>query len=261
LTCEDFMDDQHSNDLERCKEELSIEMRTSLQQSRRYKALLSHQMEQLLKLKNELSEGRKEVDGIKGDVRQMEQELKAQEMLLKSAPQKMVQIEVKQLETDIGQLRGACDDMSKRVTHLTAGKVPLGETSINFENYLAANQPSVPDPLLASAGPGVVTNLELTAPGETNRGQRDKWACSECTFSNHPDLESCEICEMPRFELGAESHPRHSKDCFCNPREIKPLNKTSDDCEPVRPKVFTKPKYDRNTPKTNTNTSNHSSDK
>ena len=28
---------QHSNDLERCKEELSIEMRTSLQQSRRYK--------------------------------------------------------------------------------------------------------------------------------------------------------------------------------------------------------------------------------
>ena len=29
---------------------------------------------------------------------------------------------MKQLETDIGQLRGACDDMSKRVTHLTAGK-------------------------------------------------------------------------------------------------------------------------------------------
>lgn len=47
-------------------------------------------MEQLLKLKNELSEGRREVDGIKGDVRQMEQELKAQEMLLKSAPSKMV---------------------------------------------------------------------------------------------------------------------------------------------------------------------------
>ena len=32
------------------------------------------------------------------------------------------QVEVKQLENDIGQLRGACDDMSKRVTHLTAGK-------------------------------------------------------------------------------------------------------------------------------------------
>ena len=47
-------------------------------------------MEQLLKLKNELSEGRKEVEGIKGDVRQMEQELKAQDMLLKNTPSKMV---------------------------------------------------------------------------------------------------------------------------------------------------------------------------
>ena len=47
-------------------------------------------MEQLLKLKNELSEGRKEVEGIKGDVRHMEQELKAQDMLLKNTPSKMV---------------------------------------------------------------------------------------------------------------------------------------------------------------------------
>lgn len=47
-------------------------------------------MEQLLKLKNELSEGRKEVEGIKGDVRQMEQELKAQDMMLKNTPSKMV---------------------------------------------------------------------------------------------------------------------------------------------------------------------------
>ena len=60
---------------------------------------------------------------------------------------------------------------------------------------------------------------------------------------------------------GAEIHPRHSRDCFCNPREIKPLNKISDDCETVRPKVFTKPKYDRNTPKNNTKTSNKYSDK
>ena len=32
------------------------------------------------------------------------------------------QVEVKQLEVDIGQLRGACDQMSKKVTHLTQGK-------------------------------------------------------------------------------------------------------------------------------------------
>ena len=58
---------------------------------------------------------------------------------------------------------------------------------------------------------------------------------------------------------GTDCPPRHSKDCFCNPRDIKPLIKISDQCEPVRPKVFTKPKYDRNSPKTNT--TNTSSDK
>lgn len=190
---------QHCNDLDKCKEELSSESQHG--QNRRYKALLSHQMEQLLKLKNELAEGRREVDGIKGDVRLMEQEIKAQELMIRGQPSKMVQVEVKQLEVDIGQLRGACDQMSKKVTHLTQGKVPLGETSINFENYLAANQTSVPDPLSASGALGVVTNPGPAPPGESTEGGH-KWACSECTFSNHPSLQSCEICEMPRFELG-----------------------------------------------------------
>ena len=55
-----------------------------------FSALLSHQMEQLLKLKNELAEGRREVDGIKGDVRLMEQEIKAQELMIRGQPSKMV---------------------------------------------------------------------------------------------------------------------------------------------------------------------------
>ena len=29
------------------------------------------------------------------------------------------------------------------------------------------------------------------AEGENN------WKCSACTFSNHPALDKCEICEMP----------------------------------------------------------------
>ena len=34
-------------------------------------------------------------------------------------------MEVKQLETAIDNLRGDCDEMSKKVTHLTAGKGKL----------------------------------------------------------------------------------------------------------------------------------------
>ncbi len=29
----------------------------------------------------------------------------------------------------------------------------------------------------------------------------EPWSCSACTFKNHPALEKCEICEMPRITL------------------------------------------------------------
>ena len=57
---------------------------------------------------------------------------------------------------------------------------------------------------------------------------------------------------------GSRCCHRHSEDCFCYPRKLKPLNK-SDEREPLRPKVFTQPKYEQNVPKTNT--TNNSSDK
>jgi len=122
------------------------------------RALLSHQMDQLLKLNKELSEGKKEVDGIKNNIKDLEQELKAQELMMQSHAPKLVHGEVKMLEGDITDLRGACDNMSKRVTNLTSGKVPLGETSINFENYLSSSGTAqVPDTssLLNTSTPGL----------------------------------------------------------------------------------------------------------
>ena len=53
-------------------------------------ALLSHQMDQLLKLNKELSEGKKEVDGIKNNIKDLEQELKAQELMMQSHAPKLV---------------------------------------------------------------------------------------------------------------------------------------------------------------------------
>merc|ERR1719510_1487653 len=51
-------------------------------------------------------------------------------------------MEARQLETDISGLRGVCDDLSNKVHTMTAGKVPLGETSIKFENYLTPPEPA-----------------------------------------------------------------------------------------------------------------------
>ncbi|CAL1542661.1 unnamed protein product [Lymnaea stagnalis] len=35
--------------------------------------------------------------------------------------------------------------------------------------------------------------------GDSEEG--DSWNCSYCTFSNHPALKKCEVCEMPRNEM------------------------------------------------------------
>ena len=53
-------------------------------------ALLSHQMDQLMKLNAELSEGKKEVDSVKVDIKGLEQELKNQEMMLQCHAPKLV---------------------------------------------------------------------------------------------------------------------------------------------------------------------------
>merc|ERR1712218_69424 len=101
------------------------------------RALLSHQMEQLFKLDKELRQGKEEMFTVRTDVQEMENTLKQLELKSQAHPSKMVHVEVRALEHDIHSLRSLCDDMSKKVTNLTGGKVPLGETSINFENYLS----------------------------------------------------------------------------------------------------------------------------
>jgi hypothetical protein len=46
------------------------------------------------------------------------------------------------------------------------------------------------------------------------------WTCTQCTFQNHPLLDKCETCEMPRLLLGTDTcycHPIPSKTCPLNP--------------------------------------------
>jgi len=41
------------------------------------------------------------------------------------------------------------------------------------------------------------------------------WTCTQCTFQNHPLLDKCETCEMPRLLLGTDT-------CYCHPTLTKP---------------------------------------
>jgi len=94
-------------------------------------------METLLRLEQEVRAGRGEVAVARKEVTQLEVTLKQQQIRLEGQSAKHVTVEVRKLESDISGLRDNCDTMSNRVTALTGGKVPLGETSINFSDYLS----------------------------------------------------------------------------------------------------------------------------
>merc|ERR1712192_303555 len=171
------------------------------------RALLSHQLEQLFKLERELRQERREMGAVKADVQEMEMKVKQQAFSLHSQSTKGQQAgEVRRLNSAIGDLRGACDSMVKKVTTLTGGKVPLGEDSIkDYKPYLS--QDTVPESPNCDTGAAVNsieqhppagptsetsemgrrwnldTSTTSTSESETLMG---RWNCSECTFANHP---------------------------------------------------------------------------
>jgi len=117
------------------------------------RALLSHQLEQLFKLERELRQERQEMGVVKADVQEMEMKVKQQAFSLHSQSTKVQAGEVRRLNSAIGDLRGACDSMVKKVTTLTGGKVPLGEDSIkDYKPYLSHD--TVPESPHCDTGAG-----------------------------------------------------------------------------------------------------------
>lgn len=62
------------------------------------------------------------------------------------------------------------------------------------------------------------------------------WTCTQCTFQNHPLLDKCETCEMPRLLLGTDTcycHPIPSKTFSPNPvvMHVEKLPPTEQACE------------------------------
>ena len=86
--------------------------------------------------------------------------------------------------------------------------VQLGETSIEFYESLTQifikSPPPISTPIPTSAaGLNVTTTVTAPSPSVSEvTAEGGQWACSECTFYNHPALDQCEQCEMPRITQG-----------------------------------------------------------
>jgi len=103
---------------EKCQEDLEASCQQG--QGRFNKALLSHQLEQLFKLERELRQEKQEVGAVRAEVQELEMKIKQRAFSLQSQSSKVG--EARRLNSAIGDLRGVCDSMVKKVTTLTGGK-------------------------------------------------------------------------------------------------------------------------------------------
>jgi len=81
--------------------------------------------------------------------------------------------------------------------------VPLGETNEEFYQGIYTGQPLPTRPLnpppLPSQPPAWRPQQSTTAADDREERSEPSWVCTMCTFDNHPLMNKCEECDMPRL--------------------------------------------------------------
>ena len=115
--------------------------------------------------------------------------------------------ELKQkLRSEIYQLRVECNTLADEVDQWSDPRVvPLGETNEEFYQDIYTGQPLPPrsatsnPPPLPMQPPAWQPELGGNAVDGDERGDGPSWVCRMCTFDNHPLMNKCEQCDMPRL--------------------------------------------------------------
>merc|ERR1719322_333830 len=106
--------------------------------------LLSHQMHQQLKLSEHLKYEKKELQHMSCEVRDLEMKLDRRQLQLRA---KLTPQNKSQIQHHLEELQNNCQNLADEVTELTHGRVPLGETSIEFYEslpHIISNTNSLP---------------------------------------------------------------------------------------------------------------------
>ncbi|XP_047491908.1 mucin-5AC-like isoform X1 [Penaeus chinensis] len=88
--------------------------------------------------------------------------------------------------------------------------------------FIPPTRPALPPPLPPTSVPNHGYCVVQGVPGDTVDEVGPKWACTKCTFINHPDMNKCEMCDYPRFTIGtapsnhAAHPPNHQGPCYCH---------------------------------------------
>lgn len=154
----------------------------------------------------------KELRNEKGRLEVMRKELQA---LARPQDPSVSQELKRKLKSEIYQLQIECDRLADEVDQWSDTRVPLGETNEEFYQGIYTGQP-LPTRIPASSNPPPLpsrppawlpeTHSTMITHHDNDREERDgpSWVCTMCTFDNHPLMNKCEECDMPRL-LGNSS--------------------------------------------------------
>lgn len=93
----------------------------------------------------------------------------------------------------------------------------------NFRTSFSAPPPIPPRTPITGPTTALVPPAPPPQPLQDSDGDGEPWNCSACTFLNHPALNKCECCEMPRMNAsppstGSVRHVCTSDSCYCHNR-------------------------------------------
>ncbi|KAF5291418.1 hypothetical protein FQR65_LT01729 [Abscondita terminalis] len=129
----------------------------------------------------------------------------------------------KQLQKEIMHLRGQCERLTYDVDRQSESR---GETSEEFYRNIYTGQRG---PLTL----GSSERRQVHQPLSQIEVEGPKWNCHMCTFQNHPLLDKCEQCEMPRILHGMKPEPPNPCFSFGMVRSNSTINEqeNNDDCD------------------------------
>ncbi|XP_062833539.1 TGF-beta-activated kinase 1 and MAP3K7-binding protein 2 isoform X1 [Anolis carolinensis] len=159
-------------------------------------ALLVHQKARMERLQRELEIQKKKLDKLKTEVNEMENNLTRRRLKRSNSASQIPSLEeMQQLRSCNRQLQIDIDCLTKEIDLFQARGPHFNPSAIhNFYDNIGFLGPVPPKP---KADQRSSIKTPKTVP-DTEEDEGAQWNCTACTFLNHPALNRCEQCEMPR---------------------------------------------------------------
>lgn len=160
-------------------------------------ALLLHQRARMERLLKELLMERQKLEQLKADVNDMEYDAlqrrfrRVNSTSLIPRPEEMTRLRSlnRQLQIDI--------DCTLKETDLLQSRGKFDPNAMN--NFYDNIQPGPVVPPKTGMKEGERGPKPTVGPQRDEDFEGPRWNCESCTFLNHPALNRCEQCEMPRY--------------------------------------------------------------